>query len=133
MISLILLKGVSNRQANDFKRALRGKQPTSFIVFILFVLCYFNLFCRYLSKYDTKKRNYFEAIDQKQWGDRACGGTVVPDPQSTKTKKKGRSRRTARACRNTAVCNTLLPITQNFFLLLPHSNTTTSFIFQTSL
>ena len=50
------------RQASDDKRALRGRQPMSFIAFILFVLCYFNLFCRYLSKFDAKKRerkNYF--------------------------------------------------------------------------
>ena len=44
------------RQANDFKGALRGRQPTDFITFILFVLCYFNLFCRYLSKHDSKKK-----------------------------------------------------------------------------
>ena len=31
MISLILLKDVSNRQANDSKRALRGRQPTDLI------------------------------------------------------------------------------------------------------
>jgi len=28
MISLILFEGISDRQANDFKRALRGRQPT---------------------------------------------------------------------------------------------------------
>ena len=39
----------------------------SFIAFILFVLCYFNLFCRYLSKYDAKKRKKFEVVDQKVW------------------------------------------------------------------
>jgi len=34
------------RQANDVKRALRGRQPTSLIAFILFVLRCFILFCR---------------------------------------------------------------------------------------
>jgi len=32
----------------------------SLIAFILFVLCCFNLFCRYLSKYDAKKMNKIE-------------------------------------------------------------------------
>jgi len=53
----------SNRKANEFKRVLRGRQPTSFIAFILFVLCYFNLLCRYLSKYDAKKQKKIEAVD----------------------------------------------------------------------
>jgi len=47
----------SNRQANDDKKALRGRQPTSFIAFILFVLCYFNLFCKYFVQDDAKKKN----------------------------------------------------------------------------
>jgi len=37
----------------------------NFIAFILFVLCCFNLFCRYLSNYDAKKQFFFEVIDQK--------------------------------------------------------------------
>ena len=42
-------------QASDDKRALRGRQPTSFIASIWFVLCYFKLFCRYIVQICCKK------------------------------------------------------------------------------
>ena len=115
-------------QANDFKRALCGRQPTSLIASILFVLCCFNLFCRYLSKYDAKKRKLFEAVDQK------------PNPHHTKKQKKtfifqkvGTARAcggTARACGGTAV-PTHQPKKKNstkkktfFFFSLIQKNTT---------
>jgi len=40
-----LFNNVSNCQANDPKRALRGRQPTHLIAFILFVFCCLKLFC----------------------------------------------------------------------------------------
>jgi len=42
---------------------------------VLLLLFCFNLFCRYLSKYDAKKRKNFDAVDQK------------PNPPHPKKKK----------------------------------------------
>ena len=68
-----------DRQASDDKRALRGRQPTSFIAFIWFVLCYFNLFCRYTIQILCEKmEKKLEPVDQKVGTTHAYGGTAVP-------------------------------------------------------
>jgi len=45
----------SNRQANDSKRALRGRQPTHLIAFILFVFCCFVGNCPSMIQRNEKK------------------------------------------------------------------------------
>jgi len=57
----------SIRQANDFKRALRGRQPTSFIAFILFVLFCVILICfvGICPNMMRKREIFFEVVDHK--------------------------------------------------------------------
>jgi len=77
----------SFRQASDDKRVLRGRQPTSFIAFILFVLCYFKLFCRYLSNDDMKKRKKIEFVEHKGWHNPCSwwhGRATVQHPKTAK-------------------------------------------------
>ena len=92
----------------------------SFIAFILFVLCYFNLFCRYLSKHDAKKGKNSKPLTRQHSTARSCGGTTMPVQTLTKPAKT-RSEGTARACGGTAVRDTPSPIPQkksSFFFLI---------------
>ena len=57
MISLIRFNIVSNRQANDPKRVLHGRQPTHLIAFILFVFCCFIGNCPSMIQRNKKKLN----------------------------------------------------------------------------
>ena len=90
----------SIRQANDFKRALRGRQPTSFIAFILFVLfcviliCFVGIcpnmmrksefFLKPLTRNQTHHINYFFPSKKKKTFIFQKVGTVVPTYQPKK-------------------------------------------------
>jgi len=55
MISFILFEGISDRQANDIKRAFPGRQPIGLNDFVLFC---FVLFCRRIIRKEEKiKKN----------------------------------------------------------------------------
>ena len=94
-------------QANDFKRALRGRQPTKFNCF--YFVC-FNLFCRHLSKHDSKKEKrkkkkfFFWRPWPGAWHRPCLWWHDRANPSAHKNQKN--------------------------FPFFPHSNSTTSFIFK---
>ena len=107
--------------------ALRGRQPTSLIAFILFVLCCFNLFCRYLSKYDSKKRKKLSLGSPEPWHDPCLqwhGRATLCHNQPSIFQKVG----TTRANIGTAVRDYWVAINQDFLFFFPHSITTTSLL-----
>jgi len=125
-------KPPSNRQANDFKRALRGRQPTHLIAFCLFSFVLSRFVGNCPSKIQRKRRKIFEPklpeawhIPCLQWHGRATPCLATPPKSRTLARPMPV---VARSCLTSTYH---IPNFFSFFSL--HSSTQTSLIPSTTL